>query len=130
MPRINSKSTHAPLERGEISISRLYIFFWGVNIMFHSSEKKHEIQALYKCRNDKTKMLKVKRMQTSGTEAIRTQIKPSKPKREITKITNSKIQREHIVNCYGEQLFPKTWPLSNPYRTNNYMNTCETSPKL
>ena len=29
-----------------------------------------------------------KRMQGSGTEAIRTQIQPSKPKREITSITN------------------------------------------
>ena len=27
-------------------------------------------------------------MQKPGTEAIRTQIQPSKPKREITKITN------------------------------------------
>ena len=33
--------------------------------------------------------LKVKRMQRSGTEAIRTQLQPSKPKREITNITNS-----------------------------------------
>ena len=30
-----------------------------------------------------------KRMQRSGTEAIRTQLQPSKPKREITNITNS-----------------------------------------
>ena len=34
-------------------------------------------------------MVKVKSMQILGTEAIRTQIQPSKPKREITKITNS-----------------------------------------
>ena len=34
-------------------------------------------------------LVKVKSMQRSGTEAIRTQIQPSKPKREITKITNS-----------------------------------------
>ena len=27
-------------------------------------------------------------MQRSGTEAIRTQIQPSKPKREISKLTN------------------------------------------
>ena len=31
--------------------------------------------------------MKVKIMQKSGTEAIRTQIQPSKPKREIAKIT-------------------------------------------
>ena len=40
--------------------------------------------------NDRIKQnVKVKRMQRSGTEAIRTKIQPSKPKREITKITNS-----------------------------------------
>ena len=38
-------------------------------------------------------------MQRSGTEAIRTQIQPSK-------------QREHNGQP-GEQLFPKRWPLSN-----------------
>ena len=32
-------------------------------------------------------LLKVKSMQRPGTEAIRTQIKPSKSKREITKVT-------------------------------------------
>ena len=38
-------------------------------------------------------------MQRSGNEAIRTQIQPSKPKQEITKITNShNTQREHMVN--------------------------------
>ena len=50
-------------------------------------------------------------MQRSGTEAIRTQIQPSKPKREITNITNS----ENIKRAYGqpsEQLFSKRWPLS------------------
>ena len=35
-------------------------------------------------------------MQRPGTETIRTQIQPSKPKRQITKITNS--QGEHMVN--------------------------------
>ena len=33
--------------------------------------------------------MKDKSMQRSGTEAIRTQIQPSKPKREIRSITNS-----------------------------------------
>ena len=32
--------------------------------------------------------MEVKGTQRSGTEAIRTQVQPSKPKREITKITN------------------------------------------
>ena len=62
--------------------------------------------------------LKVKSMQRSGTEAIRTQIQSSKPKREITKITNS----QNTKRRYGqpsEQLFPKRWPLSNPNRTKN-----------
>ena len=61
-------------------------------------------------------------MQRSGTEAIRTQIQPSKPKREITNITNSQNTRR----TYGQpsaQLFPKRWPLSNRYRTKNDMNT-------
>ena len=35
-------------------------------------------------------------MQISGTEAIRTQLQPSKPKREITNITDSQIKRERI----------------------------------
>ena len=38
---------------------------------------------------------KAKSMQRSGTEAIRYQIQPSKPKREIQIV---KIQREHMVN--------------------------------
>ena len=64
-------------------------------------------------------------MQRLGTEAIRTQIQPSKPKRKITKSTNS----QNAKRKYGypsEQLFPKRWPLSNPKpenRTKNNMNT-------
>ena len=61
-------------------------------------------------------------MQRSGTEAIRTQIQPSKPKREITNIINS----QHTKRIYGqpsEKLFPKPWPLSNQNRTKNNMNT-------
>ena len=61
-------------------------------------------------------------MQRSGTEAIRTQLQPSKPKREITNITNS----QNTKRTYGqpsEQLFPKRWPLSNRNRTKNSMNT-------
>ena len=61
-------------------------------------------------------------MQRPGTEAIRTQIKPSKLKRKITEITNS----QNTKRTYGqpsEQLFPKRWPPSNPNRTKNNMNT-------
>ena len=62
--------------------------------------------------------MKVTSMQKSGTGAIRTQIQPSKRKREITKITNS----QNTKRTYGQpsqQLFPKRWPLSNPNRTKN-----------
>ena len=51
------------------------------------------------------RLLKVKRMQISGTEAIRTQIQPFKPKWEITNIANS--QNTKSTNCQqSEQLFP------------------------
>ena len=61
-------------------------------------------------------------MQRSGTEAIRTQLQPSKSKREITNITNS----QNTKRTYGqqnEQLFPKRWPLSNRNRAKNNMST-------
>ena len=65
----------------------------------------------------------VKRMQRSGIEAIRTQLQPSKPKREITNITYS----QNTKRAYGqpsEQLFPKRWPLSNRNRNKkNYGHT-------
>ena len=41
------------------------------------------------CLHIEMNVMKVKSMQRSGTEAIRTQLQPSKPKREITNITNS-----------------------------------------
>ena len=44
------------------------------------------------------KYLIVKSMQRSGTEAIGTQIQPSKPKREINKITNSQNKKR----TYGQ----------------------------
>ena len=56
--------------------------------------------------------LKVNSMQRSGTEAIRTQIKPSKPKREITNFTNSQ-NKKRTHSQSSEQLFPKMWFLSN-----------------
>ena len=65
---------------------------------------------------------KVKSMQRSGTEAIRTQIQPSKPKREITEITNSQ-NTKRTYDQLSEQLFPKRWPLSNRNRTKNNINT-------
>ena len=52
----------------------------------------------------------------------RTQLQPSKPKREITNLTNS----QNTKRTYGqpsEQLFPKRWPLSNRNLTKNNMNT-------
>ena len=55
-------------------------------------------------------------MQRQGTEAIRTQLQPLKPKRKITKITNN----QNTKRTYGppsEQLFSKRWSLSNPNRT-------------
>ena len=61
-------------------------------------------------------------MQRSGTEVIRSQHQPSKPKREITNTTNSK----NTKRTYGQpsgQLFPKRWPFSNRNRTKNNMNT-------
>ena len=69
-----------------------------------------------------TKYIKVKSRQRSGTEAIRTQLQRSKPKREITNITNTQTsKRTHSQP--SEQLFPKRWPLSNRYRTKNNINT-------
>ena len=44
------------------------------------------------------KLVKVKGMQRSGTEAIRTQTQPSKPKREITNITNC----QNTKRTYGQ----------------------------
>ena len=66
--------------------------------------------------------IKVKNMQRSGTEAIRTQIQPSKPKREITNITNSR----NTQRTYGqpsEQIFPKRLPLNNQNGTKNNITT-------
>ena len=61
-------------------------------------------------------------MQRSGTEAIRTQIQPSKPKREKANITNIQ-NTERTYGQPSEQLFPKMWLLSNRNRTKNNMNT-------
>ena len=50
--------------------------------------------------------MKLRRVQRSGTEAIKTQIQPSKPKREITNITNTSSQNINMVNQV-RSLFPK-----------------------
>ena len=65
---------------------------------------------------------KVKSVQRSETEAIGTQIQPSKPKREITKITNSQ-NTKRTYRQPIEQLFFKRWPFSNPNRNKHNMNT-------
>ena len=95
---------------------RSQIFSWrGSNIR----------QAIYARRsvflNTMCGEVKVSRMKRLGTGAIRTQLQPSKPKRKITKITNSQnTNRTH--GQPSEQLFPKRFPLSNPNRTNNNIN--------
>ena len=67
-------------------------------------------------------VLRVKSMQRSGTGAIRTQLQPSKPKREIASIT--KCQNTKIAYFKpSEQLFPKRWSLSNRIQTKYNMNT-------
>ena len=66
--------------------------------------------------------MKVKSLQRPGAEAISTQIQPSKPKREITQITNSQ-NTKRTYGLLSEQLFPRRRPLSNPNRTKNNMNT-------
>ena len=71
--------------------------------------------------------VKVKIMQRPGTEAIRTQIQPSNPKREIIKITNS----QNTKRTYGQpskQLFHKSWSFSNPNRTKNNMSRVMRKP--
>ena len=45
-------------------------------------------------------MRKVKSMQRSVTEAIRTEIQPSKPKREITIVTNSQNTKENTETIF------------------------------
>ena len=55
---------------------------------------------------------RVKSMQRSGTEAISTQLQPSKPEWEIINITNSQ-NTKRTNGQPSEQLFPKRWPLSN-----------------
>ena len=72
--------------------------------------------------NSRKMWVEVKSMQRTGTEAIRTQIQPSKPNRKITNITNS----QNTKRTYGqpsEQLLSKRWPLSNRNRTKNNMKT-------
>ena len=77
--------------------------------------------------------MKVTSKQITGTEANKTPIPSSKPKRKTTKIAN----RHNIKRTYGqpsEQLFPKGWPLRNSNRTkiiyiNIRLNVTETNTK-
>ena len=62
-------------------------------------------------------------MQRSGTEAIRNQIQPSKPKQVITYISNSYNTKRTYGQPSEEQLYPKRWSLCNRNRTENNMNT-------
>ena len=61
-------------------------------------------------------------MQRSGTEAIRTQPQPSKPKREITNITKS----QNTKGTYGqlsEKLFSQKAATHQPKPTKNVTET-------
>ena len=58
-------------------------------LSFNAKLEKVHFRVLKSIFQDLIHLVKVKSMQRSGTEAIRTQIQPSKPKRKITKITNS-----------------------------------------
>ena len=48
--------------------------------------------------------MKVRSMQRSGTEAIRTQLQPSKPKQEITNITNRTLFLIILINIYMHEI--------------------------
>ena len=61
-------------------------------------------------------------MQSLGTKAIRTEIQPSKPNWEITKITNS-LNTKRTFGQQSEQLYPIRWLLGNPNRNKDDMNT-------
>ena len=61
-------------------------------------------------------------MQRLGSEAIRTQIEPSKPKREMIKIINSIVQREHMDNRVSSY-FPKGGHIATQIEQENNMNT-------
>ena len=103
----------------------------SLHIIYHKNVKQCHLSStcmpIHYYQNFKN-TLKVKSMQRSGTVAIRTQIQPSKPKREITIITNS----QNTMSTYGqqiEQLFPKRWPYSNPNRTKTWNITETLTPK-
>ena len=68
-------------------------------------------------------LLKVKSMQRSGTETIKTQIQPSKPKREITQITNS----QNTKKTYGirvSSFFQKNVATQQPKEFKGGHNIC------
>ena len=68
--------------------------------------------------------LKVKCMQIPGTEAIRTQIQPSNPKRDIPKITNSQNTRpKYKENKRVSSYFPKGGQLETQTKLKYYEHT-------
>ena len=73
--------------------------------------------------------VKKKNRQRPGTETIRAQIQPSKPKQEITKISISQ-NTKRTYSQPNEQLFPKRWRLSNPNRTKTNMDTHQVKRQL
>ena len=99
MNKVNTLDTEAPFLDLHLSISNGFV-----------SSKLYDKRDAFDFDIVKVKSMQLQR---SGTEAIRTQIQPSKPKWEINKITNS----QNTKRTYGqqsEQLFPKRWQLSNP----------------
>ena len=91
-------------------------FFWNK----HMLKELLEQQVCY-YHNRAWNITKIMRKQWTGTWAIRRQVPLSKPKWEITKITN----RQNTMRTNGQpsgQLFPKRWSLSNPSQTKSIMN--------
>ena len=66
-------------------------------------------------------LFKVKSMPTSGIEAIRTKIQPSKPKRDITKITKS--QNITRIDVY-ETLCPQQMLVHKGGKIKNWGGEC------
>ena len=69
--------------------------------------------------------VKVKSVQRPGTEAIRTQIQPSKPKREITKSTNSQNTKRILTKIPCDMARAKIFEQSALYSLHslNFINS-------
>ena len=73
--------------------------------------------------------VKVKSMQSPGTEAMRTEIQPSKPKWEITKITNSQnTKRKYIWSTEGVAISQKVASHRNSDTKNRQQRTTTKLP--